>query len=57
MTTLLLGLCVLVGIGYVAFWFIDHGLPAPLATIARILVVLTALIALYYLAQPVFGLH
>lgn len=53
----LLLLVLIVAICYVCFWLIDAGFPPPLTVVAKILVGVLGLIAIWQYVLPVVGLH
>lgn len=53
----LLVLIVILAIGYVAFWFIDAGIPEPMRMIAKLIVALLALVAIVRYVLPAAGIN
>ena len=45
-------LLLIVAAGYAAFWFINQGLPEPMRMIARVIVVILALLAIWQYVLP-----
>jgi len=53
----LIVLLIIVACGYVAFWFINEGLPEPMKLVAKIIVAVLGLIAIWQYVLPAVGLH
>lgn len=50
-------LIVIVALCYVSFWLIDAGFPAPINLVAKILVTVLGLLAIWQYVVPAIGLH
>lgn len=50
-------LIIILACGYAAFWFIDSGMPAPMNVIAKILVAVLGLYAIWMYVLPTVGLR
>lgn len=53
MVDILILLIIILAVGYVAFWFIDQGIPEPMRMIAKLLVAVLALLAIFKYVLPV----